>query len=361
MQVVRPGSVAIFAILFLAACAGTSPEPSVETSLEPTLSALPSATSEACPSVLTGEGSDPEPIAPPETVADVTVVGHVELPSESMFVAASPDAIWATSPDGFLWRIDPATGQVADTVNLPDLGFARPAYGLGSLWVAEMESGRLLRLDPANAAVQAEIQLDPADRPMAIAFTADDVLVANQTANVVTVIDAETNTVATEFDLGEGGEDRAPASIATGEGVAWVVEHRADSLATIDLATGSVTRTCIGTPDPGSLAAAGDLLWVADAGGVVSVVDRSTGSALVRLGLPAVIAGELALDEDFVWVAGGSALVGIDITTRTVAAVGALGDLSAERQFAGGASVAVHDDLWVTDPASFGLLRLKPG
>jgi len=344
-------------LLFLAACTETSPEPSVVTSVGAGASAPPSSAPAACASALTGEGSDPAPTAPPDTVAPLAVVGHVDLPAESMFVAASPDAIWATSPDGVLWRIDPATALVTATVELPDLGFARPAYGLGSVWVAEMTSGRLLRLDPTSAAVQAEIQLEPAERPMAIAFTADDVLVANQTANVVTLIDAETNAVATEFDMSERG-DAAPASVVTGDGVAWVVEHRADALATIDLATGTVARTCIGSPDPGSLASAGELLWIADAGGVVSVLDPSSGAVLVRLGLPAVIAGDLAIDDDHVWVAGGSAVVGIDTETRTVAAVGTLGELSAERQFAGGASVAVHDDLWITDPASFGLLRL---
>jgi len=101
-------------------------------------------------SVDTDEGSDPEPEAPPDEVGTLRLRGRVKLPQEATFVVASEDALWVTSPAGKLWRIDAGTGKVTDVVDLPDLGLARPVVADGSVWLAEMSSGRLLRLDLAE-------------------------------------------------------------------------------------------------------------------------------------------------------------------------------------------------------------------
>lgn len=310
----------------------------------------------------TDQGAEPEPVAPPDQLAPLQISGRVELPAESAFVAFGDGAVWATSTDGTLWRIDPNSLMVTHTIDVPGLGLARAAFGEGSIWVAAMESGRLYRLDPANGEIQAEIALgETADRPMAMAFDGGRVWVANQTQNTLTIVDAMTNSVVDEIDMSEdapGSPDRAPSSVTIEKGVAWVVEHRADALARVD-STSTVTRTCIGSPDPGNIVAAGGALWVTDSGGVVSILDPASGQASARLGLPGATAGDLVADDGMVWVGAGSAVVGIDSQTRAVVAVAALGDLADTREFAGGVSVAASpDSIWTTDPSGNGLVRI---
>ena len=198
---------------------------------------------------------------------------------------------------------------------------------------------------------------------MAIAFDTNRAWIANQTRNTVTVVDGVTNEVLDRIDMraaAPDSSDRAPSSIAIGGSGAWVVEHRADALATIDEESLAVTRTCIGSPEPGNIVAAGGMLWVSDAGGVVSVLNPATGAVTARLGIPGVAVGDLAADDDTLWVAAGSHVVGIDMATRTIAAVAAVGDLAKDRTFPGGLAIAeAGDALWTTDPASDGLLRIS--
>ncbi len=347
-------------LVWLAACALPAQSPS-----EAPPSSAPSATPvgvRACQSTLTSAPEAPEPVAPPDALTVLPITGRVDLPGESAFVGASEDALWITSTDGWLWRVDVATQAVTNSIELPDLGLSRPASGLGAIWVAEMASGRLLRLDPLDGSTIAEIALEPSERPLGIAFDIDSVWVANQTSNSVIVVDGATNEVVERIDMratSADASDRAPSSISTGAMGAWVVEHRADALAAIDGQSWAVTRTCIGTPEPGIIVAAADLLWVSDSGGVVSVIDPATGSPTARLGIPGVVVGDLVADDEMIWVAAGSHVVGIKLSTRTVTAIVALGDLAQDRQFAGGVSIAeTADAVWTTDPASDGLLRL---
>ena len=336
-----------------------------QASRAPSSSAPAASPAAGCTSVLTGEGQPPEPIPPADDLVTLEIDGRVDLPEESLFVVSSGEVLWATSPGGKVWRIDAADGTVLATLDLPDLGFARPLVTPDAVWLAEMRSGRLLRLDPDDASVVASVDLEPGDRPMALAATDGGLLVANQTTDTLTWVDTTTMRVADDVDLAAGapgGGDRAPSSIALDGDTAWVVEHRAHALARVRVADGSVSRTCLGDPAAGQLALAASKLWVAGAGGVVSVVDPRDGEVTERLFLPAVTAGELAVDGDTIWVGGGSHIVGIDAVTGEVEVAAATGELSGEREFPGGVAVAVTPSgLWTTDPASFGLLRFAKG
>jgi len=198
-----------------------------------------------------------------------------------------------------------------------------------------------------------------------LAVTGGRVVAANQTTNTLTVVDAESMEATGRIDLSEaapGAADRAPGAVVVDGDTAWVVEHRADALARVDLEDSSVARTCLGDPEPGQMVAAAGRLWVADAGGVVSIVDPDSGEVTARLGLPAVTAGELTVDGDTVWLGAGSHVIGIDAVAGQVRVAAATGELSDEREFPGGVAVAVtSDSVWTTDPGGFGLLRFAKG
>ena len=356
----------MLAVALLGSGCGGTVAPSRPPTPPPTSQSTPSATADTgCPSVATNEGADPEPEAPPDDAGTLSNRGREEQPQESQFVAASEDSLWVTSPAGKLWRIDAGTGMVMTTVDLPDLGLARPLIAHGSVWLAEMSSGRLLRLDPADGSIASSVDLDAGERPMALAATAGTVLVANQTTNTLTFVDAERLDVTAQIDLSSaapGAADRAPAAVVVDGETAWVVEHRADALARVNLGDNSVTRTCLGDPEAGQVVAAAGRLWVASAGGVVSIVDPGSGEVTARLGLPAVTAGDLTVDGETVWVGAGSHVIGIDTVADQVSVVAATGELSDLRQFPGGVAVAVtSESVWTTDPAGFGLLEFAKG
>jgi YVTN family beta-propeller protein len=77
-------------------------------------------------------------------------------------------SVWIAAPEYssgrlVLWRVDPQTVQVAQTI---DVGKARSyletlalAAGAGSIWLTNYENGTLLRIDPATGTVAATIHI----------------------------------------------------------------------------------------------------------------------------------------------------------------------------------------------------------
>jgi DNA-binding beta-propeller fold protein YncE len=79
-------------------------------------------------------------------------------------IAIGPDAVWATSEDdgGTLWRIDPSTNQVVNSIsfsNILDMGLV---VGFGSVWVGSRTKGVIYRIDPATNAITDTIKVNNA-------------------------------------------------------------------------------------------------------------------------------------------------------------------------------------------------------
>jgi streptogramin lyase len=75
--------------------------------------------------------------------AEVATGGSLEVTG---CMAATPEAIWVRATDPFLVRIDPATGNVIETIDVPR-GSDDVAVAFGSVWTTS-EHGQVLRLDP---------------------------------------------------------------------------------------------------------------------------------------------------------------------------------------------------------------------
>jgi YVTN family beta-propeller protein len=83
-------------------------------------------------------------------------------------LAVGYGSVWVAAPEYSsgrlaLWRIDPETVRVAQTI---DVGTARSyletlalAVGAGSIWLANYEDGTLWRIDPVTGTVAATIHI----------------------------------------------------------------------------------------------------------------------------------------------------------------------------------------------------------
>ena len=288
----------------------------------------------------------------------------VPLPGPATFLTYGAGSIWAVGPRGTVWRVDSRTGRLSDSYTLGEaLGDAWPAFGHGSLWLARLGDGLLLRFDPRAERVVARIQLGRgSDRPMAIAFSPDAVWIANQPGNTITRVDARSNKLVETIDLTEGPDrprESGPSGLAVVEDVLWISEHYAGSVARFPISGGPVVSVCHGSPSGGRLVATDDELWLADAGGpVVSRVRPVDGSVVERFIVPGPTAGEIAVDGNEVWLASGEYLVRFDADAGTIDGLAALPAPAPGEGFPPGLTIALSPDaVWTTDPGRRVLLR----
>jgi hypothetical protein len=114
----------------------------------------------------------------------------VRLGGPAIAVAAGAGSIWALSSGGTLYRLDPASGKIVRRISLPVAAAYNIWIGGRSVWVADDQGARVLRVSTA------------------------------------------TNRVVAQIAVGDG-----PADMAFASGSAWVICHRDRSLVRIDLAT----------------------------------------------------------------------------------------------------------------------------
>ena len=153
-----------------------------------------------------------------------------------------------------LARIDPDVELVNDRFPVP-AGGASVRAGLGAVWIAYPDEGRLLRVNPANGRIVARIPVG--DGPRFMDVGAGAVWVMNQGDGSVSRVDPGSNRVVATIpvDLAiEGGD------LTVGAGSVWV-RATEELVARIDPATNRVVAR-IGEPAGSGSASAGDgQLW----------------------------------------------------------------------------------------------------
>jgi streptogramin lyase len=89
------------------------------------------------------------------------LVAEIEAGFAPKGVLATPEGVWvADVHGGTVLRVDAATNEVADTVEVGPAGPSGPnwlADGLGSIWVDIPNNGTVTRFDPSTLQIQAAI------------------------------------------------------------------------------------------------------------------------------------------------------------------------------------------------------------
>ena len=149
----------------------------------------------------------------------------VEIPlplGEPKAVVMYADAVWvAIDGANVLVRVDPATNQVTDTI---DVG-PRPhsvAVGFGSLWITDHGVAWLVRVDPTAVAIVKKVE--KVGLNVGVTTTADSVWAA--TPNGIAEVDPASNGVVRTFDWGPSDYH----DIAAAAGSVWVTDVKAHSV-----------------------------------------------------------------------------------------------------------------------------------
>jgi DNA-binding beta-propeller fold protein YncE len=155
--------------------------------------------------------------------------------------------------DGTVSRIDLKSGEVTACFPLKTASSEGGiATGAGSVWLLTDERSTLVRLDPANNKVVAEIRVAPGS--YAVAFGENAVFVTSTKESLLTRIDPRTNLIVETVKVGP-----APRFLAVGEGAVWTLNQGDGSISRVDLKTNKVVATIeAGIPGGGGEIAVGE-------------------------------------------------------------------------------------------------------
>jgi YVTN family beta-propeller protein len=212
--------------------------------------------------------------------ASPALVSEIDIPSVSVLktipvgalagntledaIAANGREVLVSDP-GTLTRIDPASVRIAARRRVGSSGTGKEGIAIadGSLWVLDV--GGLLRVDPRDGAVLAQIQAGPV--PAAVAAGAGAVWVVSDPAfsagklagrATLSRVDPVSNTVTGAIPL-----DGYPTDVSVGEGSVWVADSSTHSIVKVDPKTDKVTDTIRVGSRPQGIAVGDGMVWVA--------------------------------------------------------------------------------------------------
>jgi virginiamycin B lyase len=142
--------------------------------------------------------------------------GTVKLEAEPLAIAADSSAIWVTTVDNRLLRIDPVTNTVIEDQPTG----SRPldiAVGAEAVWIVGWSDDVVTRYDPVS---RSTISIPVGDGPAAISFGFGSAWVACSGDGTVWRIDPATRKVVAHWNLGASPED-----LTAGDGAVWVAVY----------------------------------------------------------------------------------------------------------------------------------------
>jgi hypothetical protein len=361
----------------LAACGGSDndPDPTATIAQAP----VATATVAVAAPTATPEATATE-AAPESTSANTISTGAEALVRTSAVIdtgeapwgpVAGFDSIWlqvVANGGGTVVRIDPATDEVAATIELdvlpiaggPDSPVVTVAVGEAGVWATgwrgatpEDAKGVLMRINPETNEVDQTIELPI--RPRGLAVDDDGTIwVSSHIDSAIVRVDATSGDVLATVDV------NVPWNITLSPEALWVAGNDEESsLTEIDPATNQVVET---KPSGAWMIAAlrygADSLWLSsfnpEAVGEVQRIDPESGEVIARVALSGP--GDIAIDDNGVWVLSNATqeVTQIDPATNQVVA-----------RYKGGPPdlwgiAAGYDAVWVSNVMDGTLTRIDP-
>jgi hypothetical protein len=237
-----------------------------------------------------------------------TIVRIVDVPTELLLgIAVGENALWVTTNENMLFRIDPINGDVTGSVPVGTFPL-EVATGAGSVWVANADDGTVSRVDPVTLVVTDTYVVGSFPGSLAIGAGA----VWTDGGQSVWRIDLESGEI-TNIDVGFD-----TFCVAVGAEAVWVCAPELRSVLRLDLADLTVTDTIPVGNFPKEIAIGHDAVWVADEGGELVRID------LRDLDVRQIGVGEfpqyVAASQEAVWVLGDS-LERVDPESLAVASI----------------------------------------
>jgi DNA-binding beta-propeller fold protein YncE len=266
----------------------------------------------------TPTSTDPTALATPSLPLSGETVATISIGRDPAWdIAADESGVWVSVSElavsGFVDSgvafINRDTNRVARRTEVGILP-AGIAAGHGSVWVAMMDDsgreqqGALVRIDSATKQLTANIAL-PGDITSDPAYVATDdtaVWVADLATRAVWRIEPASNTVTATIEIPANAD-----GLAVGGGAVWVglLGSGDGEIARLDPATNQVVGTIVTDRQGGPIAYAEGSLWVrssdADGGNLLVRLDPTSGARLAAIPVPGDLVDIVALDGSL-WV-----------------------------------------------------------
>jgi hypothetical protein len=191
-------------------------------------------------------------------------------------VASGFGSVWALDSGATLYRINRTSAKVSKRVPLPVAAAYNIWIGGGSVWVADDQGARVVRVSPATNRVVARPRVG--DGPADMAFNGPNAWVINHRDRVLSRIDLRTNRSSRVAVI--AGD--APERMVWSHGSLWITGRGTD-LVQVNPADGSVQETIEIGASGIDIAADGDYLWVPTRSAAVDQSGFPTMDALKRV------------------------------------------------------------------------------
>lgn len=172
-------------------------------------------------------------------------------------IAVSPDSVWlVVNKNGSLARIDPDTGTVRQTIQVPP-GSYNPFYSDGQIWVTHVDGAEVTSVDAKSGALLGTAKTGP--NPRFLTAGAGSVWTLNQGDGSLTRIDVRTRQTTQTIALGTPGHG---GDISFGGGMIWTTVAKVP-LSAVKVATNELRCQWTG-PGGDSLGVGHDAIWLTD-------------------------------------------------------------------------------------------------
>jgi hypothetical protein len=183
-------------------------------------------------------------------------------------IAVAAGSLWVTNDDhgqfGRVYRIDPRTRALLDAIRIPD-DPSSIVFAHGSLWVAESDVGKVIRLDPATGAIEGRA-IAVGGALLTLAASRGTLWVADSYSGRLVTIDAATGRIITTHPHPGIG------AVAASRGTVWASFFKQGELAAFAAASGRPTRSPLRIRAASGVATDGPLVWVTSALGLTRIV-----------------------------------------------------------------------------------------
>ena len=203
----------------------------------------------------------------------------VRLGGPAIAVRSGFGSIWALDSGGTLYRLNPKRGKLVKRISLSVAAAYNIWTGGGSVWVADDQGEKVVRVAPRTNRVVAQIRAG--DGPASMAFAGGTAWVVNHRDTTVDRIDLATNRSRRLTTLGGGG---APERMVWSHGSLWVTGRGTDLLE-LDPENGATRRTIEIGASGIDLVVAGDELVIPTRSDAVDPTGFPTMDALKRVSM----------------------------------------------------------------------------
>ena len=209
--------------------------------------------------------------------------------------AAGFGAIWvANDESGTLVRVDPSTNRVTRRVPVGQ-GACSVAAAVGAVWVVNYRTSTLLRVDPRSLRTRT-VRVDASPFDVLAAF--GRIWVTAWESGLLDEVDPVSLTVVRRIDVGA-----RPIGLAARRGALWVGFGRdATAIARVEPASGSVTKLPVGAARPGWFVTGTADLWIQAADSDLLHVDPASGQVLARLHVGRTLAQGTVAFDGTIWM-----------------------------------------------------------